>query len=90
VLVERFERDWRSAGLAEPTRAALAFAEKLTLRPKEISRKDLLELRSAGFSDAEIQDIVQIAAFFNYINRVADALGVPPEPEMSPWARRES
>jgi alkylhydroperoxidase family enzyme len=39
-------------------------------------------LRNAGLSDAEIHDGVQVAAYFNYINRVADGLGVDLEPEM--------
>ena len=88
--MDRFARDWRSAGLPEPTLAVLSFAEKLTLRPAEMSRSDVEGLRRVGFGDEDIQDIVQIAAYFNYINRVADALGIPPEPEMRPWDRRES
>lgn len=55
-----------------------------------MSRSDVEGLRRAGFPDEDIHDIVQIVSFFNYINRVADALGIPPEPEMKPWERRES
>jgi alkylhydroperoxidase family enzyme len=46
-------------------------------------------LRGQDYSDEEIHDIVQIAAFFNYINRVSDALGVPPEDFMTPWPRTD-
>ena len=43
---------------------------------------DLAPLREAGLTDADILDAVQVIAYFNYINRVADALGVDPEPDM--------
>jgi hypothetical protein len=39
-------------------------------------------LRLHGLSDADILDAVEVISYFNYINRVADALGVDPEPEM--------
>jgi alkylhydroperoxidase family enzyme len=48
---------------------------------------DLDELRRAGFGDAAIHDAVQVIAYFNYINRVADALGVDPEPGIREWDR---
>ena len=88
--MDRFARDWRTAGLPPPTLTALAFAEKLTLTPNQMSQGDIETLRSCGYSDEEIHDIVQIAAYFNYINRVADALGVPPEEDfMTFWARED-
>jgi uncharacterized peroxidase-related enzyme len=83
-LVHAVAEDWRSADLPASTRAALAFAEKLTSSPTAMTRADVAGLRTAGFTDEEIHDITQITAYFNYINRVADALGVPPEPEMTP------
>lgn len=43
---------------------------------------DLERLRRVGLSDRDILDAVQVVAYFNYINRIADALGVDPEPEM--------
>ncbi len=69
--------------------AALTLAEKLTLTPSQMSQEDIRGLRRHGYSDKEIHDIVQIAAYFNYINRIADALGVPPEPFMTPWLRED-
>ena len=45
---------------------------------------DVETLRQHGFEDRAIHDIVQIVAYFNYINRVADGLGVDLEPEMEP------
>lgn len=55
---------------------------KLTHEPHRCSRADVEALRAAGASDEEIHATVQVAAYFNYINRVADALGVDLEPEM--------
>jgi len=60
----------------------LAYAGKLTLTPAECCREDDQLLQKAGATDEEIHGTVQVAAYFNYINRVADALGVDLEPEM--------
>ena len=76
ALVDRFARDWRTAGLLEATYTALALAEKLTLTPSQMTQADIQSLRCCGYTEEDIHDIVQIAAYFNYINRVADALGV--------------
>ena len=55
-----------------------------------MTQQDIKELRAHGYSEEEIHDVVQIASFFNYINRVADALGVPPdEGIMTPWPRED-
>ncbi len=70
------KRDWRRAGLDEPTQALLAFAEKLTREPWRATPVDLDPLRSQGLSDRAIHDAVQVISYFNYINRVADGLGV--------------
>ena len=55
------------------------FAEKLTLQPSTISKLDIENLSNFNFSDKEISEIVQIVSYFNYINRVADGLGLEPE-----------
>ena len=49
--------------------------------------EDVAALRRAGFEDLAIHDAVQVIAYFNYINRVADALHVDLEPEMPPHPR---
>ena len=54
----------------------LDFAVKLTVSPHKHTREDVERLRSVGFDDTGILQITLIAAYFNYINRVADALGV--------------
>lgn len=51
----------------------------MTAAPGRIGEADLESLRGVGLADADILDVVQIAGYFNYINRVADALGVPDE-----------
>jgi uncharacterized peroxidase-related enzyme len=78
-MVDRFASDWREAGLDEPTRALLAFTEKLTDECAAVSRADVEELRSHGFDDAAISSCVQVVAYFNYINRIAEGLGVATE-----------
>ena len=55
-----------------------------------MSQADIKALRQHGYTDEDIHDITQIAAYFNYINRIADALGVPPEEDlMAPWPREQ-
>ena len=54
----------------------LAYVEKLTKNPVSIWRDDMETLRAVGFDDTAILQITLIAAWFNYVNRVADALGV--------------
>jgi uncharacterized peroxidase-related enzyme len=75
------KKDWRAAALTPRQAALCAYAEKLTREPARMAASDLAPLREAGLSDADILDAVQVIAYFNYINRVADALGVDPEPE---------
>jgi uncharacterized peroxidase-related enzyme len=76
-------QDYRTAALTARQRALCEYAEKLTRTPAAMTAADLDGLRAAGLSDRAILDAVQVIAYFNYINRVADALGVDPEPE---WA----
>ena len=75
-LVEALKRDWRTADLDERDRAMLGYVEKLTKNPVSVWRDDMDALRAAGFDDTAILQITLIASFFNYINRVADGLGV--------------
>lgn len=57
----------------------LDFAVKLTLNPSKMVREDVDSLRGNGFDDSAIHDIVQVAALFNYFDRLADGMGVDPE-----------
>jgi len=54
----------------------LGFVEKLTLHPGDVTAADVELLRNAGFDDRAIHDICAIAAYFNFVNRIADGLGV--------------
>ena len=64
--------------------AVLDFAVKLTQAPGDMKPSDVETLRQQGFTDLAIHDVVQVAAYFNYINRIAEGLGVDLEPEMEP------
>ncbi|MBI2819162.1 MAG: hypothetical protein HYX73_04215 [Acidobacteria bacterium] len=67
--------------MEDKDRALLHFARKLNDTPREMSVADIDKLRSAGFTDQNIFDVVVIVAYFNFMNRIADGLGVVPEPE---------
>jgi len=54
----------------------------MTRVPAAIRRRDVEKLRKHGLADRDILDAVEVISYFNYINRVADALGIDPEPEM--------
>ena len=62
-----------------------AYAEKLTLNPTQMTEADVITLRDAGLDDRAIHDATQVIAYFNYINRIADALGVERETWIQAW-----
>jgi uncharacterized peroxidase-related enzyme len=62
-------------------RALCELAVKLTREPSAVGRPDIDALRPHGLDDAAIHDAIQVIAYFNYINRVADAVGIEDEPE---------
>jgi uncharacterized peroxidase-related enzyme len=59
----------------------LDYAEKLTRTPAAMRREDVEALRQAGFSDADVLHIAEVTAYYAFVNRVADGLGV----ELEPW-----
>ncbi|GAB4460322.1 MAG: hypothetical protein OHK0029_24100 [Armatimonadaceae bacterium] len=75
-LSEAIKQDWRAADLSEREKVMLNYVEKLTLKPVSIGRDDIEALHAAGFDDTAILQVNLIASWFNYINRVADGLGV--------------
>jgi uncharacterized peroxidase-related enzyme len=85
AFVHAVARDWRTAPLLAADRALCEFAAKATHRQHEIAPADLEALRALGLDDCAIHDAVQVIGYFNYITRVADALGVEPEEFISPW-----
>ena len=77
--VDRFARDWRQSDLDAATSALLEYVEKLTRQPAAVGESDIDLLRRAGWGDLAINDAVQVCAYFNYINRIAEGLGVDEE-----------
>lgn len=77
---------------AAPTprlRALLQYAERLSLQPASVTAEHVQALREAGYDDRGIHDAAQVVAYFAYINRVADGLGVDLEPEMRGGQRKD-
>ena len=66
-------------------RALCDYAVRLTRTPAAVGAADVAELRAHGWGDEAIHDAIQVIAYFNYINRVAEAVGIEDEPE---WASR--
>ncbi len=62
----------------------LEFVGKITLQQKDLRESDVQNMRQAGFDDLQLLEVVQLAAWFNYITRVVDALGV----EVESWRRQ--
>ena len=74
--MQQLSTDYTAADLDPAIRAMLDYAAKLTLTPHEMVPADVENLRAAGFSDRAILDIAQITAYYAYVNRIADGLGV--------------
>ena len=75
-LIAALRADYRTAPITEQERVMLDYVVKLTKDATKCSPKDHEALRAVGFDDRGILQITLIASWFNYINRVADALGV--------------
>lgn len=76
ALVAALQNDYTAAPISERERAILDFVVQLTRDATRITPRDHDRLRAVGFDDVGILQITLIASWFNYINRVADALGV--------------
>jgi uncharacterized peroxidase-related enzyme len=75
-LVEALEKDYTTAPIMPQERVMVDYVVKLTKDATRVWKDDIEGLRAAGFDDRGILQITLIASWFNYINRVADALGV--------------
>jgi uncharacterized peroxidase-related enzyme len=75
-LVDALQNDYTTAPISAQDRAMLDYVVKLTKDATKVWKDDIDGLRAAGFDDRGILQITLIASWFNYINRVADALGV--------------
>jgi uncharacterized peroxidase-related enzyme len=87
VLVDRAIVDYKRAGLDERRQAMLEYALKITKNSVECSEADIERLRRNGFSDEDIWDIAEVAAMFNFTNRIANASGMMPNREYHGMAR---
>ncbi|MAU52512.1 MAG: alkylhydroperoxidase [Roseovarius sp.] len=87
ALGEAMVMNYRVADLSPRQRAMLDFAVKVTQASATIEEPDRQALRDHGFSDRDIWDIANVAAFFNMSNRVASATGMVPNPEYHSQAR---
>ena len=78
--IERLTRalaaDYRTASLTPEDRALLEYADKLTRTPGAMTADDVRALRAHGFDDRAIHDLCAVVVYFNFVNRIADGLGV--------------
>ena len=75
-LLTTLASDYRTAGLPAADLAMLDYTVKLTRSPGAMTAADVDALRAQGFDDRAIHDICAIAAYYAFVNRIADGLGV--------------
>ncbi|MEN8145439.1 MAG: peroxidase [Gemmatimonadota bacterium] len=83
ALVRALAEDYTQADLSPADQAMLDYSVKLTLTPGAMNADDVARLREHGFDDRAIHDICAIAAYFGFVNRMADGLGVELEPRFA-------
>ncbi len=84
MLVKQLTQDYRKATLDPKTLAILEYAEGITRDAAALTQANITRLRERGLSDEEILHAAAVASYFNYINRISDALGVELESEGGP------
>lgn len=72
----QIKENYLTASISKEEKIMLRYVEKLTLEPGKMKESDVSSLRKVGFSDTDILDINQITAYYAYVNRTADGLGV--------------
>jgi uncharacterized peroxidase-related enzyme len=75
-LVEGVKRDHTTLDLPPAERAMLDYAVKLTVAPSTVAERDIDELRTHGFDDRDILDIIYVICLYNFNDRMADATGI--------------
>lgn len=75
-LVVQLRQDFTQASLGEADRTMLDYVAKLAKTPPAVAEADVDALRQVGFSDRAILDMVQITAYFGFVTRLAEGLGV--------------
>lgn len=81
VLADTIATDYRRAGLDPRRRAICDFAVKLTRSPSSVEEADVQRLRDIGLSEEDVWDVAEVAAMFNFSNRMASASGMRPNQE---------
>jgi uncharacterized peroxidase-related enzyme len=90
VLGERISYDWRRAGLDERRSAICEYAEKLTRDPRSVDEQDLERLLASGLTREEAWDVIEIAAMYNFTNRLAMGTNMLPNEEYAALARPQA
>jgi uncharacterized peroxidase-related enzyme len=85
ALARAVARDYREANLAARDRVLLDYAVALTCEPSERKLEDVDRVREYGFDDVAILKATEIAAYYNFVNRLANGLGVPLESDVPEW-----
>ena len=75
-LLKDLQTDYRQAELSRADQVMLDYCKKLPSSPAAITAEEVVDLREVGFSDLAIHDICTVAAYFAFVNRIADGLGV--------------
>ena len=78
-MVAQLQDDYTRAPLSAADKGMLDYVAKLTRTPAAIEKSDVEGLRRVGFGDRTILDVAQITAYFAFVTRIADGLGVTPE-----------
>lgn len=87
ILADRITLDYKRAGLSAKLTAILDFAVRLTKTPLECLESDLERLRRLGLTEYEVWDVIEIAAMYNFTNRMSQATGMLPNREYHALAR---
>jgi uncharacterized peroxidase-related enzyme len=75
-LILNLKTDYQKADLSEEETVVLNYVKKLTIMPNTIDLADIERLKKQGFDDRGIHDICSVAAYFAFVNRIANGLGV--------------
>jgi len=81
ALVAALHQDYRAAQIEPADVRMLDYAAKLTRAPASVGVQDAAALRAVGFDDRAIHDICAVTAYYAFVNRIADGLGVELEPD---------
>ncbi|WP_419940098.1 carboxymuconolactone decarboxylase family protein [Candidatus Palauibacter sp.] len=80
-MIAALATDHATAELDDEDRAMLDYAARLTLAPGSVNESDVDRLKAHGFDDRAIHDICAVTAYYAFVNRIADGLGVELEDE---------